>query len=162
MSTLGTVDRPPGRRPVHRPGLRRGRATVTALVAVVVLGAAAALWAGSRPDRGFDPATPQGVVQAYVRAVVAGDSVSAAGLLAPGSPCAATDLDRVRVDAGTQVDLVGAQLLGDRALVRVSVADAALAPVPAYGEQVTIRLVRNGSGWLIDGIPWPLYECTGG
>lgn len=147
-----TAAAPSARR--RRTGLVAAAAVVAVLLVVVVVALVA------RP-RTYDRGTPEGVVQAYVAAVVDGDSVAAAALLASGSPCAATDLDTAYVAPGTRVDLVGTDVQGDRALVRVNVSVDTLEPVPGPGETRTIRLTRTADGWRVDGIPWPLYQCTG-
>lgn len=138
------------------------RLAVVLLALLAVAGVAAAL-AVNRPTRGWDRGSPEGVVQAYVSAVLDGDSVAAAAQLAPGSTCSATDLDRARLPQGTQVDLVGSELRGDRALVRVAVTpDPGLTPFEPQPDQLTFRLTRTAAGWRIDGVPWPLGTCTGG
>ncbi|WP_088284267.1 hypothetical protein [Kineosporia sp. A_224] len=140
---------------------RRALVPVVAVVGLVAV-LAVVLFAVTRPAKVWDPATPQGVVQTYVTAVLAGDTVAAADLLAPGSPCAATDLDRTFLDRDTRVDLVGSTVQGTQAQVRVRVGvDPGADPLGDNGEERTFRLTRTTSGWRIDGIPWPLYECTG-
>jgi hypothetical protein len=31
-----------------------------------------------------------------------------------------------------------------------------------YRETATFQLTRAGSGWLLTGSPWPLFDCAGG
>ncbi len=124
---------------------------------------AVAVYAVTRPAKIWDRDTPQGAVQSYVTAVLDGDAAAAAALLAPDSPCAATDLDRVVVQNGTRVDLVGTDVQGAQARVRVLVGvDSGAQPFGGGVEERTFRLTRTGTQWRIDGIPWPLYECFGG
>lgn len=145
-----------------RTGERRRDLIPVAVVLGLVAALALVLYAVTRPAKVWDPATPQGVVQTYVTAVLAGDTVAAADLLAPTSPCAATDLDRAFLGRDTRVDLVGSTVQGTQAQVRVLVAvDPGPDPLGGNGEERTFRLTRTTTGWRIDGIPWPLYECTG-
>lgn len=145
-----------------RTGERRRTLIPVAVVLGLVAVLALVLYAMTRPAKVWDPATPEGVVQTYVTAVLAGDTVAAADLLAPGSPCAATDLDRAYLSRDTRVDLVGSTVQGTQAQVRVLVAvDPGPDPLGGNGEERTFRLTRTTAGWRIDGIPWPLYECTG-
>ena len=134
------------------------------VAAAVVAALAASLYAASRPPRTLDRSTPQGVVQAYVTAVLDGDHATAATFLDPDVGCAAVDLDRTFTPRSVRVDLVETQVSGDSARVRVSVTfDAGADPLSGSpGEDHVFRLVRTPSGWLLSGIPWPLYTCEGG
>jgi len=139
------------------------RPVVMALVALAVALVAIAVYAVTRPVKVWDRSTPAGTVQAYVTAVLDGDTVAAAGLFAADSPCAATDLDRAVVPGETRVDLIGTDVQGTQAQVRVRVVvDPGADPLGGGGEERTFRLTRTGAGWRIDGIPWPLYDCSGG
>ena len=164
MTTTGSAPAPPA--PEHRParpaGGRRSGLVALAVLALVAL-VALVLWAVTRPAPRYDPDTPQGTVQGYVTAVLDGDAAAAAAVLADGSPCTVTDLDRAYVARGTTVDLVGTDVTGDRALVRVRVGvDTGTDPLGGWTEDHAFRLTRTAAGWRIDGVPWPLYDCTGG
>lgn len=144
-----------------RPAIRRPLLVVLVLAVAALV--AAAVYAVTRPAKVWDRDTPQGAVQAYVAAVLDGDAAVAAALLTPDSPCAATDLDRVLVQNGTRVDLVGTDVQGAQARVRVLIGvDSGAQPFGGGAEERTFRLTRTGTQWRIDGIPWPLYECFGG
>lgn len=145
------------------PGPRWLWVVAVGLVALVAIVA----YALTRPAKSWDRTTPEGTVQAYVTALLNGDTVTAASLLAADSPCSATDLDRTTVPRETAVDLVGTTVqttpTGKQAQVRVRVTfDAGAQPLGDSGEERTFRLTMTGAGWRIDGIPWPLYDCSGG
>ena len=137
----------------RRPGLVVGLVVVALLV---VAGVVAAL----REPAVLDPATPSGVVQQYVQAVMDGDNDRAADLLSVNTECNAGDLDRAWVDPAARVDLLRSETSGNRAHVRIAI-DTPTGELlrNSWSEERTIRLERIGGEWLITGVPWPLYEC---
>ena len=110
----------------------------------------------------YDPATPEGVVQAYVAAVVDGNHDEAVRFLAAGGPCSVADLDRAYLPDGTRVVLRGAQTTGDTARVDVDVAMSSgdLFGGPETFDKHTFRLTRSGGVWRVTGEPWPMSGCT--
>lgn len=129
---------------------------VLVVVLVVVL-------AANRSVTGHDLSTPEGVVQAYVAAVVDGDSDQAAGLLSDDSPCGVGDLDGAYVPELDRVVLLDSDVDGDSASVDIETV-VAEGPFGAFDftERHTLRLERSGTDWRIAGQPWPLYECFKG
>jgi hypothetical protein len=130
---------------------------VTALVAVV-----AVVIATNRAPETYDRGTPQGVVQAYLEAVVAGDHTEAAGYLAPDGTCDIEDLDRASVPDGIRVVLRDTEVDGDRAQVAVDVVTTSddLIGGSEWSESHTFRLGKDGQDWRVLGVPWPLYDCV--
>ena len=137
----------------RRTGLGVGLVVV---VLLIIAGAVAML----REPAVLDPATPSGVVQQYVQAVMDGDNDRAAEFLSLNTECDAGDLDRAWVDPASRVDLLRSDASGNRAHVRIAI-DTPTGELlrNTWSEERTIRLERVGGEWLITGIPWPLYEC---
>jgi len=136
-------------------------AIVVALVVLVIV--LVGVLAANRSVSDHDLTTPEGVVQAYVAAVVDGDHDEAAGLLAEDNPCDAGDLDGSYVPELDRVVLLDAEVDGDRASVDIETVTAE-GPFGAFDftERHTFRLERSGTDWRITGRPWPLYECFKG
>jgi hypothetical protein len=132
------------------------------LAAVVVIAVVAVVVATNRQPQSYDRGTPQGVVQAYLEAVVAGDNAGAADYLAPGGTCDVEDLDRTSVPDGVRVVLRDTQVDGDRAQVEVDVVMPTDGPFGGaeYSESHTFRLGKAGQDWRVQGVPWPMYDCT--
>lgn len=110
----------------------------------------------------LDRTTPQGVVQAYVAAVLDGQTSDAVKYLAAESRCDVSDLDRIGVVDGetSRVDLLSTKINGDRAQVIVNAEVPFTAPFQSFMfEKHTLRLVQENGSWLLTGVPWPLYDC---
>ena len=135
-------------------------AIVVGLIALVAV--VAAVVAANRQPPTYDRGTPQGVVQAYLEAVVAGDHAEADGHLAPGGTCDVEDLDRSSVPDGIRVVLRGTELDGENAQVTVDVvmSSGGIFGGSEYSENHTFRLGKVGQDWLIQGMPWPMYDCV--
>ena len=135
---------------------------VTVVVAIIaVIAVIAGGVAASRSTPQYDRDRPEGVVQAYLEAMIDGDHSQAEQSLADSSPCEIEDLEQSYVSEGVRVILRDAQVDGDRATVRVSIADSAggaFAGSEQFSER-TFRLAREGQTWRIQGAPWPTYEC---
>lgn len=131
---------------------------------LVVLATAAALFAATRGSARYGAGTPEATVQAYLTAVLDGDAETAAGYLAPSSACDREDLTGVDVPDSTRVHLVRATVGTDSAQVQVAVdrSDSGGPFAVGEGEDHVYHLTRTGGRWLLEGIPWPLYTCTGG
>lgn len=144
--------------------LMQGRTSrvVAVLVAVVAVIAVTAVVLGTRHPAVRDVTTPQGVVQAYLTAVTAGDNDRASGYLLPDTGCDVADLDRVGSPGPVRVDLLDSTVTADTALVRVSVVHTDGGPfADPTGEEQVFRLRRTDSGWRLAGTPWPLFDCVG-
>lgn len=136
---------------------------VVAIVAVVAV-VAGVLSARAAPQQ-YARSTPEGVVQAYLDALVDRDQEQAAELLAADSPCTVEDLDRDRDVLGndTRVILRDAETEGDAASVDVEVVTRSGGLFGGeWAEEHTLRLSREGSDWRITGAPWPMYACEKG
>jgi len=133
---------------------------VGSVVLVIVL---VGVLAANRSVTDHDLSTPEGVVQAYVAAVVDGDHQAAADLLAEDSECDVDDLDGTYVPELDRVVLLDTEVDGDSARVYVETV-AAEGPFGAfdYSERHSFLLERSGTSWRIAGKPWPLYECFKG
>ena len=142
--------------------VRRGTNQVLAVVVTLtlILAAVAAFLTSSQETKEYKPSTPEGVVQMYLRDVIAGKNESAIKFLAEGSICDATDLDRSWMPENVRVNLRETRLEDDRAFVDVAVDIASGGPFDDYyTENHTYRLIRENSAWRILGIPWPMYSC---
>lgn len=153
----------PGPRPAGPDAATRGpnRVLLLALAAVALVATLAGVVIAQRSGPGYDPATPEGTVQAYLDAVLHGDADRAARLLAPGSPCAVADLDRAALPVDVRVTLREVRVTGDTARVDL---DAALRSGDLFGgtetfEQHVLRLARHDGTWLLTGEPWPAARC---
>lgn len=134
---------------------------VGALVAVVV---AVAVVAATRPPPELDVGTPQGIVQAYVRAVFDGEIAEAAGHITAESECGVEDLERARAADSARVVLLDTRVDGDSASVEVEIVHSGgSGPFDGYewSEETTFSLIRSGGTWQLTGEPWPLYFCRG-
>jgi hypothetical protein len=152
-----------GERPAGRDVPARGpnRVLVLVVAAVAVIAAVAGVLAANRAGPAYDPSTPEGTVQAYLKAVIDGDHDRAAGFLAAGSRCSVTDLDTTILPDGVRVTLREVQVTGDTARVEV---DVALPSGDLFGgsetfEKHTVRLARSSGTWLLTGEPWPMVGC---
>jgi hypothetical protein len=140
---------------------RPDRVLLIVVVVAAAVAAVAGVLAATRPVTEYDRGTPEGAVQAYVRAVIDGDHDEAARFLADGSPCTVTDLDRAYLPDGVRVVLRQARITGDSARVEVDVVVSSAEPFGGseYTEEHTFRLTGAGAGWLVTGEPWPMYGC---
>ena len=140
------------------------RALVIVLAVVAVVAVAAGVIAANRPVTEYDRGTPEGVVQAYLAAVVDGDHDEAARFLSEESPCSAVDLDRAHLPDGLRVVLREAEVEADSARVEVDVAQSSggLFDGSEHTEKHSFRLSRASGTWLVTGRPWPMVECGEG
>ena len=133
---------------------------VKVLVVTLVLAAVAAYLTASQETKEYNPSSPEGIVQMYLRDVIAGKNEGAVQYLARGSSCDATDLDRSWMPENVRVSLRETRMEGNRAFVDVAVDIASGGPFDDYyTENHTYRLTRENSAWRILGIPWPMYSC---
>lgn len=131
---------------------------------IAVIGIVAGVLSATRQVPQYDRGTPEGVVQAYLTAVIDGDHQDAVELLAEESSCTVEDLDRAYVPDDVRVVLRDTEVDGETAQVKVDVVMSSGGPLESseYGEEHTFRLTRAGGDWLIAGEPWPMYECNKG
>lgn len=110
----------------------------------------------------YDRTTPQGVVQAYVAALVDGDPEAAAEYLAEDSPCDATAVEeQAYLSDEVRVVLRKTEIEADVARVQVDVAWSwgGLFAGSERFEKHTLRLSRTGEDWRLTGSPWPMFDC---
>ena len=140
---------------------RSSRILAVVVLVVAVIGVVAAVVTATRDVPTYDRGTPQGVVQAYVTAVVDGDHDAAAAFLAPESSCTVDDLDRAFVPDGVRIVLRDTRVDGGTAQVEVDVAMPAGGPLDSaeFTEQHTFRLRQSDGDWRITGRPWPMFDC---
>lgn len=136
------------------------RATVISLGLVIGLVVAAGLVVLLRPSATeFDPTTPEGTVQSYVRAVLDDDREQALALLEdPSDEC---DLDHHRRDS-IRVTLEGVETTDDHSKVTIRMTTQGGEPpfdTYEYTERVTFELTRVEGNWLITRAPWPFQIC---
>lgn len=142
-----------------------GRATSNRILAVIViaalvLSAVSALVSSLREDVKFSANTPEGVVQLYLTAIIAGKNDQAASYFSSDSTCNASDIDRAYVSDTLRVNLVSTSIDGNSAYVKIDANTGASGPFDdGYTESHTYRLTQESGKWLIEGIPWPLWDC---
>jgi len=138
------------------------RVLAAIVAAIVVVAVVAAVFNSTRPATTLDRGSPEGAVQAYLKAALEGDNGKAAAFFAPGSPCDAEDLDRAYVEEGAQVELIDTKIEGDSARVEVDVTfRSGDLFASSWNESHNFRLTRSGEAWRLNGVPWPLYDCEG-
>lgn len=124
-----------------------------ALAVVVVL-------AVPKGPAAYEPGSPEAAFQAFYQAFEAGDVDGAYGHLASTVTDELTLAEYRRLDAQVawqrdqdrRVVLLGADLTGDRASLRLRIDQFSQGGLGAdrYSSERTIRLVREGGAWLID------------
>ena len=130
--------------------------------AVVLLAILAGVVVGRRTTPDLDPHTPEGVVQEYLKAVIAGNYPVAASLLSPSSGCSARDVASAFAPGSAQIVLDHTAVNGDHAVVTVDVTEGSGDdPFGASGYSHTERITvqRDGGVWKITGSPWLLPSC---
>jgi hypothetical protein len=117
---------------------RANRILTIALAVIVVLAVVAALVSRTRSASELQPGSPEATVQAYVDAALAGMGMQT-----------------------TRVVLVDSSVEGSTATVRVDLVYASGNPFDPseFSDRQTYHLARSGSGWVLTGVPWPLFEC---
>lgn len=136
----------------------RGWVPVSILaLAVVVTLAVLALQGGAD----YDEATPEGVVQRYVQAIVDGEHRAALKYVDPDLGCTTNDLRFTGVSRSPSVRLVGTRIDDDDAEVEVIVSEYAGPFDGRYEFPTTFILGRHDGGWMMVETPWPMYYCEG-
>ena len=130
------------------------------IVAVILLVAAIAVAVGSRPVAKIDPSKAEGVVQAYLTAVLERNFDEAARYFAADSPCKAEFFTQTWIPESAQVSLVNVSTSGSATTVTVTAEIPSGDPFGgSYQEQHSFRLTPSGETWALVGSPWPLYDC---
>ncbi|MGR0218510.1 hypothetical protein [Agromyces sp. ZXT2-6] len=147
--------------PAARPD--RTLLVILAVIAALVIVALIVVFSRGEPDQ-LDESTPEGVVQRYSAAVIAGDEAEATGYLVPelAEDCIrieAAPVDRMRIT------LVSTTERDETADVEVLISwsyDAAPLGGSDIEERGVFDLVRSDDGWRIERAPWPLTICDPG
>lgn len=114
----------------------------------------------TREAKVYSPTSPEGVVQLYLKAVIDGKNDQAASYFVTGSECDSSDLDRAYISETIRVNLVSTNYEGESAYVKIDANTGSSGPFDdGYSESHTYRLKKESSGWRIEGIPWPLWDC---
>ncbi len=128
------------------------------IVALVLIAVVVVLTKGG-PTK-FDPASPEGVVQAYTNAVLGGDSSTALGLLSSAirENCERNDPTPAR---GFSMTIDSTNIDGNRAVMRISTEQGTggLYGGPGYTTDDKFILVKEGGAWRIETAPWELMMC---
>jgi hypothetical protein len=133
---------------------------ILSIIAAVVVLALVVVFTRGTPAP-LDPATPEGAVQAYTRAVIAGDRDASMALLV-----SSLRNDCEQVEAGQTRDLrltlISTRVTGNRAVVRVSIATGyGTGPFgsSSYETDDSFVLLQEDGDWRIDTAPWQLMTC---
>lgn len=158
----GSISSPIGAAVIAGPNRVLGIVVSSVVLIAVVAGALGV----ARGETEYDPATPEGAVQAYVTAVIDGDHRAAMALVAEESPCVINDLDESSYGFDdSRVVLRETRVDGDEADVVVGIATSPVGDLLAGQERFerqTFRLVGGPGEWRLTGVPWPMYACGEG
>lgn len=55
--------------------------------------------------------------------------------------------------------VAGSTITGERASVRLDVTESGGGMFGTYTHRETFQLERDGAGWRLSEVPWPLYSC---
>lgn len=134
---------------------------VLAIVAVLVLvvAAIAGLLSANRQPPDLDPATPEGVVQLYVLAIVDADDEEAVSHLDPDLGCKAP-LRWVYRPQRMSMAVVSSKVTGEKAVVVLDITEySGNGLLDSSNHRETFELEAADGGWKITGQPWPVYAC---
>ncbi len=112
----------------------------------------------------YDPATPEGTVQTYVRAVLDRDNDAAAALMVEEPECKPDPYPRFGEES-IRISLGKVEIDGDRATVEVRITTSGgNAPFDRYEwtEEDRFFLDREAGVWRIDTAPWRFMICQEG
>ena len=135
---------------------------IVTAVGLLVVVSVVVVFAQGEPET-LDGSTPEGVVQRYSSAVIAGDDSQAVDYLVPELREACT-LDPAITADSLRLSLVDTTLRGTNATVTVSLVtsydDAGPFGASEYRSEEAFALDRVDGAWLIRSTPWPLTICT--
>jgi hypothetical protein len=122
-----------------------------AVVALVVIGL-------NRSPEQFDPASPEGTVQSYVAALVAGDFETAATFWAE-EDCLPASIEPTEGAPDISATLVSVDGDDAEATVVIGITNNASDPLNGiYEYQEWFTLVKDEGGWKIRQPSWPYYD----
>ncbi len=142
------------------------------LFAALIVAAIVVVLAVEPKESSYDPASPEGVVQGYLRAIRDEDFEQAKRHIDPAAlencqdPNTWNSFAREQLE-NTTVTLRRASITGTTADVAVNIQQqesGVFASRAGYGYQVSFRLAKRNGQWLLGGsspreLPWPLYGC---
>ena len=132
-------------------------------VAVIAIIAIAAVALSRSEPETLDPGTPEGVVQAYVRAILDGDDDTAIGLFSDELRERCTEGDFGQhgyVPDAARVVLRTVNDFGGSARVTIAITEGGGGfGDSGYTFEEEFRLDRSGDTWVITRAPWPYYDC---
>jgi hypothetical protein len=133
-------------------------ATVVAATLILVVVVLAAL----RPATRYEDDTPEGVVQSYFTALFEGDHRTAMDHLTAElrTTCDLADFRRAWIPPRARVSLLGTEIDGAEALVRLRLMEGGGGPFDEYHQDLDLVLVRQGASWAISEVPWPVVWCA--
>lgn len=144
---------------------RRADLLLIGAVAVLLVVALVAVLLSRQHTATYAEGSPEATAQAYLSAVVAGDTAEAARHLDPDRGCTAANLEVAYIGDAARVVLRESQVDGETARVRVEVVSGGgMLSGPEWVREETLRLRRDAAsetGWVVTGVPWPAYECAG-
>ncbi|SDB81260.1 hypothetical protein GA0111570_103246 [Raineyella antarctica] len=140
----------------------RARPNVVLLVIAVLVAAlatTAAVVAANRKPSPPDLATPEGVVEAYVVAVITADQATATSFLDPTLNCQ-SNLQYFSQQQGS-FTVVSSRTSGSTAWVVAEISMGGGGPLPdtTNAQRFTFQLVSRDGHWLVTGDPWPGLGC---
>jgi hypothetical protein len=132
-------------------------AILSIIAAIVVIALVVVFTRGGTTD--VDPATPEGVVQSYSRAMVASDLESARDFLSSDVRDSCDRADPTTIQ-GLRMTVISSTVNGDSAVVRVTMdyGDGAFGG-SSYAYDGVFSLVRERGVWTIESTPWELTLC---
>lgn len=149
---------------MNPPARRLDRTLLVILIAIAALIVVALIIVFTRGGpTALDPTTPEGVVQGYSAAVIAGDNDAAFEYLSPELRDECDGFDTVYTE-NLRVVLIDATEHGNSADVRVSLItsyEGGLFGSSTSETTETFELVRTGGEWAISTVPWALAICPG-
>ncbi len=144
-------------------GMKDGTRTPLIVLAAVVFAAVlggALYGALAEPDT-YDPTTPEGVVQVYLKAVFDGDEIASLNSMTAdlADRCLrdSTSLD-YRTD-GARVFLDTTTIDDDTATVAIEIRHSSDG-IDEWIENETIWLEKSADNWQISQPPWPYWDCV--
>lgn len=143
-----------------KPKPDRSLLVVLIIVAVLVVAALVAVFARGGSQQ-LDPATPEGVVQTYAKAVMEGELETARNLMAMTHTSVGCEPISAFVSSGTRLTLVNSRVNDENAVVTVTINDGYSGPFGvSSGYEDQFELVRSGAGeWWITYTPWTFQVC---
>lgn len=145
------------------PG-RAGLVLAVCVGVLVLLAVVAGVVAATRPGPQLPAGSPEATVQDYLQRVQDHDLEGAAQLLDPDGDCGEDDLELSSPTPEVRAVLRSTSTDADGARVRVDLVQGGDGPFGGDGwtDEQTFDLVRHADGWVLTGVPWPLYSCDPG